>query len=339
MAIDIDNMVTPLSDDAPSGPDLSYESERQLIESAFERSVSDDSVAEEDVSRWRDTINLITTQGALTRDLWLPVYLMRAAAQSGNFELVADGSEWLARLLEERWDDVHPQLDDYGFIGRKTPCESLTRIGDFLAPMGKVTLIEHQRLGRYTGNDFLRFQQEGSGADNYGMFRALLDATSEDDLRQIHDRLESIENAIRRTDSVMTAMADGDTATNFAPTYEVLGKLKRAVASFIPGLDDTATDAQSASGGSDAASYSGGGGGSAPSGPGFSGGVNSRDDVVRALDAICAYYARCEPASPVPFALRRARQWISLDFMAVLEDIAPGSLQEAQRVLTSGRES
>ena len=335
MAIDIDSLVAPVSDDAPSGPDLSYESERQQIEIAFERSVSDDNAAEEDTSAWRDTIGLILDQGKLTRDMWLPVYLMRAAAQSGNFEMLADGAEWLARLLEERWDDVHPQLDEYGFIGRKTPCESLTRIADFLAPFGRMALIEHQRLGRYSANDFERFHKEGASADNYGMFRALLDASSEEDLRAVHDRIEAIEGAIRRVDAVMTANAEGDTATNFAPTYELLGRVRKAVASFVPGMEAVAETHDAGDVGGSPVSYASSG----PAGPGFSGGINSRDDVIRALDAIVDYYARQEPASPVPFALRRARQWISLDFMAVLEDIAPGSLDEAGRVLKSGRES
>ena len=61
--------------------------------------------------------------------------------------------------------------------------------------------------------------------------------------------------------------------------------------------------------------------------------------MVRAIDAIAEYYARKEPGSPVPFALRRARDWVSLSFLEVLEDIAPNSLDEARRVLTNGRES
>jgi type VI secretion system protein ImpA len=202
-----------------------------------------------------------------------------------------------------------------------------------------MTLLEHQRLGRYSCNDFERFHKEGAGADNYGMFRALLDATSEEDLRAVLDRLEGLENAIRRVDGVMTANADGDTATNFAPTYEALGRYRAAVASFVPGMDSAPAGddgSQPAYGSAPSASA---GYAAAPSGPGFSGGIASRDDVIRALDAIDAYYARHEPSSPVPFALRRARQWISLDFMAVLEDIAPGSLDEASRVLKSGRES
>jgi type VI secretion system protein ImpA len=55
------------------------------------------------------------------------------------------------------------------------------------------------------------------------------------------------------------------------------------------------------------------------------------------LDSITDYYARREPGSPVPLVLRRARDWVTLDFLSVLEDIAPNSLEEARRVLVTGR--
>ncbi|MBW8783924.1 MAG: hypothetical protein JF593_04675, partial [Novosphingobium sp.] len=261
---------------------------------------------------------------------------MRAAAQTGNIDLVVTGAELFAGLLEERWADVHPQLDEYGFIGRKTPCESLTRLVDFLGPLARVPLIEHPRLGRYSGADFDRFHQEGSDAPNFGMFRALLDATPPEELQQIVDRLDALRSAIRRADTVLTINADGDTATNFQPTYELLDKLRRGVAATIPGAPVAVPEVT--------AVQASGNGGSlstlapvANGGESFGGAVNSREDVIRALDAISSYYARHEPASPVPFALRRARDWISLDFLAVLEDIAPGGLDEAKRVLTSGR--
>lgn len=332
MAIDIDTLTAPLTEEQPSGPDLSYDSERQEIESAFERSVSDGG-AGGDETDWRGTIRLITAQAERTRDLWLPVYLMRAAAQSGNFEMVSDGAELLACLLEDRWEDVHPQLEEYGFTGRKTPCESLTRIGEFLGPLSRIPLLEHQRLGRYSGADFERFHDHGSSAENYGMFRALIEATSADDLQALVDRLDALRAAIKRADLVMTANAEGDTSTNFQTTYEALDKIRRAVASNLPDGGNVGDGEAGESGDN----WGSSGDSASQGGAGFSGGINSRNDVIRALDAISAYYTRSEPASPVPFALRRAKEWISLDFLAILEDIAPGSLEEARRVLTSGR--
>jgi type VI secretion system protein ImpA len=330
MALDIGALVAPLSDEEPSGPDLYGDYDRQAIEGAFERSVSDDGAGAAEAD-WADTIDKIVRQAGQTRDLWLPVYLMRAAAQAGQFDLVVDGAELLARLIEERWDDVHPQLDEVGFIGRKNPCESLTRLGDFLGPLQRATIVSHARLGSFSGADFIRFNDEGSAAENFGLFRALVEATPIEDLEAIVARIAALGTALRRADSALTSHAGDDTSINFQPAYDTIERLRKAVSAQLPtGADEAQPD--------DFAIQADGGGQPAPvSGKSFAGAINSRADVVRAIDQICAYYERNEPGSPVPFVLRRAKDWISLDFMAMLEDIAPGSLDEATKVLKSQR--
>lgn len=335
MAIDIDALIAPVTSDSPAGPDLSYEAARQDIESAFEKSISDDSAARSEVD-WHQTTNKILGEAEKTRDLWLAVYLMRAGAKAGLLETVEDGAALLAGLFEARWEAVHPQLEDFGFQGRKGPCESLTRIAEFLNPLRNVILLKHHRLGQYSGADFDRFRVGGASEDGYGMFRALLEETSDDDLSAIVTRLTNIGDAIRRADAVLTANADGDTGTNFQPTYDTLSQMARSVSSFLrlqaaaesPTSDETV-----------GVEDSGGNADSATTGARFGGAISSREDVLRAIDAIGEYYARKEPASPVPFALRRARDWVSLDFLSVLEDIAPNSLDEARRVLINGRKS
>lgn len=338
MALDIAALVAPLSDDAPSGPDLSYDNERVEIESAFERSVSVDSSGDEDTTDWRQVIAQITAQSERTRDMWLPVYLMRAAAASKRFDLVVDGAQLLAGLVEERWGDVHPQLDEYGFIGRKTPCESLTRTSEFLAPMSRVPLIEHPRLGRFTGEDLLRFRDQGAAAENYGMFRKVVEDMPGEDLQAILSNFDALATAIRRLDGVMTANAEGDTATNFRPTYDLLDSIRGALVAHVPGAEPEpvaqtiAENGWPADAGDGAMDFSNA---AMVAGPGFSGTIRSRDEAIRALDAICAYFAAFEPGSPVPLALTRAREWIGLDFMSVLQDIAPNSLGEAGSILRS----
>ena len=329
--MDIESLVAPLSEDEPSGPDLSYDSERQQIESVFERQAGG-SDEDDEAPDWRGAIELIKAQAKRTRDLWLPTYLMRAAAQIGDFELLVEATEWFARLIEERWLDVHPQLDEYGFIGRKTPCASLTTIGDFLLPLGKVPLLTHPRLGKFSGVDFDKFRVQGSSADDYGRFRAVIEATDVSELQLIVDRFDLLRGAIGRADAILTANAESDTATNFAPTYEQIDKIRRAVAEFVPGTANASEGVQTDTSRSVQSTPQ-----TPNSGPDFSGGINSRDDAVRALAAIGEYFLRHEPSSPVPVLLRRAKEWISLDFLAILEDIAPGSVDEANRVLKSGR--
>jgi hypothetical protein len=105
--------------------------------------------------------------------------------------------------------------------------------------------------------------------------------------------------------------------------------MKQAVQSFTSApATEEAEGAQI--GESDAGAPSGGG-------PRIAGRVESREDVVKALDAIADYYRRREPTSPVPAALQRVREWVNLDFLALLEDIAPNSLDEAKRVLVTQR--
>lgn len=330
--IDIDELVAPLSDESPAGEDMDGTTERYAIEEPFQVETGEDDGAEADLD-WRGTVRRILDQAAQTRDLWLATYLMRAGTKLGDLDTVTSGAQLLAGLLERQWEHVHPQLEMVDFIGRKAPCEALTKYRDFLAPLRKVILIEHPRLGRYSGEDLERFATEGEGADGYGMFRAALESMAAEDIRVTVDRLDAIRDALRRSDTVLTAHAGDDTSTNFQPTYEAIEAIRRSVAPYA-GLGGEA-DAAAATP-SDAESSSAGAAGiGADDGGAFrvAGRIDSRDDVVKALDAIGDYYRLREPSSPVPALLRRARAWVGMDFLAVLEDLTPDSMADARKVL------
>lgn len=331
--MDVEELLAPVSEEEPVGPDLAYDAERGTIEQAFDSSVSIDTSGDAAAAAeidWRPVIGMIEQQSTRTKDVWLAVYLCRAGARSGRLALVETGALYLAGLLEQYWDKVHPQLEEYGFQGRKGPCESLTRRGEFLAPFERTPLLEHSRLGRFSGADFERFRAGAEAADGYGLFRAALADTPEETLTEIIGRLEAILAAFKRADAVLTANAEGDTGANFQPTYDLIAQMKKAVQSFTsaPAAEEAEAGETAVAAGPDAGS----GGG-----PRIAGRVESREDVVKALDAIADYYRRREPTSPVPAALQRVREWVNLDFLALLEDIAPNSLDEAKRVLVTQR--
>jgi type VI secretion system protein ImpA len=60
--------------------------------------------------------------------------------------------------------------------------------------------------------------------------------------------------------------------------------------------------------------------------------VRSRDDVLRAIDAICAYYARAEPSSPVPLLLQRCRRMVTMSFVDILKEMLPESVAGLQKI-------
>lgn len=323
---DLDALLRPVSDEDPTGPDLGYDPDRQAIEGAFDAAADGD-----DPVDWRDVVRRIEDQSGRTKDIWLAVYLARAGARSQRLDMVEIGCRYLAGLLDRYWDDVHPSLEEYGYEGRRGACEALVRIGEFIGPLRRTPLIEHPRLGSYTGEDVERFAREGDGAEGFGMFRAAVDDLPDGELAGAMARLASIREAIEAVDRTLAAHAGDDTGTNFAPTYAALDALRRALATFGGG---EAVDGEAESGEAGA----GGEAGASPAAGTSPGRVESRDDVRRALDAITDYYRRREPGSPVPVALDRARRWVDLDFLSLLRDIAPGSMDDARRVLTGDAE-
>jgi type VI secretion system protein ImpA len=330
MALDLEELLAPVSDDEPAGPDLAYDNDRVEIEQTFEVEVSIDAsgvaaeVAEVD---WRRVIEQITAQSRRTKDIWLAVYLCRAGARSGALDTVETGARYLAGLLEGYWPTLHPQLEEYGFQGRKGACDSLTANAQFIAPLRRITLLRHPRLGEYSGADFERFRAGGEAEDGFGMFRAALEDVGDDGLRGIVAQIDGIVDGLKRADAVLTANAEGGGGTNFRPTYDALAEIKRSVQAFFTA--PTSNDIQAEDSAEGASPRASGGG---------NGRIETREDVIRTLDALSEYYRRREPAHPAPILFQRAREWVMLDFMAILEDIAPSGVDEARIVLQSRRQ-
>lgn len=323
MSLDLDSILAPVSEDNPVGEDLAYDNGRQQLEQAFE--VNEGEEAEE--KDWRPVFKLIEEQLGRSKDLWLPVYLARAGAKSGSLEMVELGVQGLAGLMERYWDTAHPQLEELGLMGRKAPCDSLASRGEFLIPLEKTVLLAHPRLGRFTGQDIERFRTEQEAADGYGMFRAALEEIGDEGLQEVLRRIETIDSALRQADKIFTDAAAGDPSPNYANTYAALATIKQAVSSFLStAAPETAGDEMAEN---DAAPGAAGGGGGAR----LSGRVQSRDDVIRALEAIADYYRRAEPSHPLQQFTLRARHWVNLDFMDLMREIAPDGMDNARRIL------
>ena len=59
---------------------------------------------------------------------------------------------------------------------------------------------------------------------------------------------------------------------------------------------------------------------------------------MRALELICEYYANNEPSSPVPLLARRAKRLVTMDFMEILQDLAPEGVSQVEIIKGSDPE-
>lgn len=326
MRIDLEGLLAPISEDSPAGEDLSDDNDRLAIDDLFESVQRDDFSGDE--PNWRSVTEEVVGLAKRSRDIWLAVYICRAGAKLGDLEQVAGGAKLLAGLLQD-WDAVYPTIEDVGAQGRKSRCSELSQRRAFLKALAGAPLVSDPRHGSFSYAD-LEGYASPEDAD-IGLTR-IMEGNGKTQLAASIAHVDEIAEAIRAAEAAFRSHSDSTADwPEFGPLYEMLTGMRRVAA---PWLGEDAAKSSGDNSAPDAPAEARPAPAGEPSAPGS---IRSRDDVLRAIDAICGYYARHEPASPVPLALKRARGWVSLDFLSVLQDIAPDSLSDAQRVLMQTR--
>jgi type VI secretion system protein ImpA len=72
--------------------------------------------------------------------------------------------------------------------------------------------------------------------------------------------------------------------------------------------------------------------GAAVQAPQIPGEINTREDVVAALDRICDYYSKREPSSPLPLLLQRCKRLVSASFLDIIQEMLPDAIERAKAI-------
>jgi type VI secretion system protein ImpA len=330
----LDELLAPIGDDSPTGPDMDESAEFDRLRTAFEVNFPLDAKVVEadegapapapvDWEQLRDEIEALCDQ---TKDLFLAVSYARCGLVLGELETVERGLMFTAGLLEAYWEGVNPPIDGpMGYPGRAGILENLAQRGAFGIPFLQMAVLREGRAA-LTADQLTEAARDGAASDHFASVRRVLDAASDEQKQAIAARLTAILDAISRIEGVMKSHGP---APDFSTTRDIVEMAHSAFAELagLVGPDSDANGADQSDGEPVVDATSGAGG------PAFSGQVRSRDDVLRALTEIEQYYARAEPGHPVKVAAARLRGWVTKDFMAILEDIVPGSVDDAKNVL------
>lgn len=330
----LDELLAPIGGESPTGPDLDESAEFDRLRTAFEINFPLDakvvdaeegapSPAPVDWEALRDEIETLCDQ---TKDLFLAVSYARCGLVIGDLETVERGLMFVAGLLESYWEGVNPPIDGpMGYPGRAGILENIAQRGAFGIPFLQMAVLRDGRTA-LTAEQLTDTAANGAASDHFASVRRLLDGWGDEQKQAVDARLTAIFDAVGRIDQAMKQHGAGP---DFSTTRDILEMVQNAFVE-LAGLTSPDGHAGSAAeaDGAPAAATSGDTGGAA-----FSGHVRSRDDVLRALTEIEQYYARAEPGHPVKVAAARLRGWVTKDFMAILEDIVPGSVDDAKNVL------
>jgi len=344
VAIDIEKFLTEITPDQVCGDDLEYDAEfialEQEVQGKAEQSMGD-SVIEAEPPNWREVKKQAEQLLARTRDLRVCMYYLRALTEIDGLLGLADGMALLKATTEKFWDDLHPQLDpddDNDPTERVNVLISLCDFSTFLHPLQKVPLVESKGLGRFNLRDIqlangsvILSEKEQKAEMELPQMAAVDGAFQECDsetvlatataARNIQDNLNQLEAFV--TDKVGT-----NNAASFTELRVLLKDINSIVADQVErlGMDDVDNvDMEDTAEESDGDPSS-----KKPAKTSGSAGINSSQDVIKALNLISEYYKKNEPSSPIPMMLERVTGLVGKSFFEVLQDIAPNGVEQVE---------
>ncbi len=331
--MDAQSLLEPVSDEEPSGPDLEYDPNFGEVERASQGKASQelgDSIVEGEPPDWAAVVSGCQELLGQTKDLRLAVLLTRGSLARTGFGGLAQGLELCLGLLNGFWETVHPQLDPDDDNDPTIRSNTLSQLADeegLLRDLQLAPMISVRGFGTVT----YRALQVANGDATPAEDEEVLDSASVngcllecpmDDLRTLAEDIGRASELAKAVQATFDELAP-NSLLNLEKLDGILSGAHRDVAVFLAKRgEDISVDGESGEGEGD-------GGARGPSAPGQ---VASRGDVIKSLDAVIAYYRSEEPSSPVPLLLQRAKRLAAMDFLEIIQDMAPDGLDQIRNV-------
>ncbi|WP_109482222.1 type VI secretion system protein TssA [Paraburkholderia sp. C35] len=331
-------LLAELSPDSPCGDDVEYDPMflelEQVVHGKPEVQYGDTVVAATPPD-WKVAQSLSLELFSKSRDLRVAAHLARALLNRQGFVGLAEGMALIEGLLEQYWDHVHPQLDP---DDDNDPTARINALAVLVEASGMLLDVRDTALAASRTHGIVRLRDieyatgdmpvpDGVEPPTLASIDAAI-ADVRDEAANVHAALLAARQSNTRIETLLTERVGAAQSIDLSPLSRLLQQAAHFLGERVSDAGEQA--AEEASGGEGEEAAAGSTGGAARAAP--SGEVNSRQDVIRQLDKICAYYEKQEPSSPVPLLLMRARRLVDKSFIEILQDLAPEGLGQARQV-------
>ncbi|PCK09646.1 MAG: type VI secretion system protein TssA [Alteromonadaceae bacterium] len=334
VVIDINDLLQPVNDDAPSGEDIrdnpSPTSDYQTVKAArnqaraAERQNIHDGESIEAIEHWQKIVELtpkILKEQA--KDLEIASWYTEAVTRVHGFSGLRDAFDLIDGLIENFWDTLHPMPDEFGIETRVACLSGLNGEGAegvLIAPLRRLALTEARDPGPFSLWQYKQAVDAQKISD---------DRARNNKIENLGFKQEDIEDSVSRTSSEfyvdlrddvsrcidtykaigvkLNEKCDSGEAPATRNIIEVLedclrtvnhiGKLKFPIEA-TEDADEEAQEANAEDGTSVVTKVV------VAKGP-----IASRDDAFKQLLEIADYFRKSEPHSPVSYILQKAVKW------------------------------
>jgi type VI secretion system protein ImpA len=333
--IDVERLSSPLEGGEGCGRDMEYDADFLSLEQASkgkEEQQFGETIVPAEEPDWLRVKQLCLTLLEQTRDIRVAVMLTRASAHLDGLGGYLNGIRLLHAYCERYWTEVFPRLDpdfENDPVMRINALSTLSAGDGGLRDLRLCTFLKG-RVGTVTGRDF--FYGLGSldvpagiSVKSDAELSNLISAFNED-IPGSPDVITQAYQAVDELQKLIVEKAGGQNATDFKPILKLLNAPAKLVKKVLSGAEEEQS-AEEGSGAEVSSEGTGGGGGFK-----ISGSIKSREDAYQALERVCDYFEKYEPANPAPLFIRRAQKVMTMNFVDIVQELVPESLSQLKNL-------
>jgi len=346
---DLDGLLEPVSAEAPCGTDLEMTGDADFFELGRlgqgkpEQQIGNTIIPASDPD-WKQLQKKAIELLRRSKDLRPAVELTRSLVRTDGWPGFAKGVGIIRGLVERYWEGLFPLLDP---DDDNDPQMRLSILRDLIAPaqllaMRRTPLVASKTLGKFSLKDLEIANNEsppdkGVPAPSMASIDGAARDTDLDALDQSATGVQASLAHVAGLQAALTEKIDAGDAVSVCGPLNIL--LKKADAFLAPRLAQrkplpVVVEEEVPVAESDVKS-----GAAAPprQGGGLGGSISSREEVVKAIDLIMAYYARYEPSNPVPLLMARCKRLVMMSFVDIVKELVPEVLKQVEALKGQGQ--
>lgn len=327
----IEKLLQPVSPDQPCGPDLSNDPSFDALETLLKGKpeVEIGSVLKPaEPPDWNELRKQSAEYLGKSKHLRVATMFCGSLLKTGGVEGFRDGLQFIRGLLEQHWAAFYPLLDPEDNNDpemRLNILRALTLERGALAA-GWLTIVDSlyaaevcrpRGMAPVTFDQVLSIKQNPPDGSSVSKLGAAIRSAGGEALAARHQALKELLEAVEGMDQFLTSTLGAGKTISFEVLENALKETLGLIAPYLAGGGAEAGEAGAATAEAGGDGLTGGG----AAGISVRGPVRSREDVVKVLDSICAYYDQVEPGSPVPYLLRRAQKMVKMNFVQAIEEL------------------
>lgn len=324
-AMNVDEWLRDTEVEPPCGPNLEYDDAFMALENAAvgkpEQQYGDTVIPAVDPD-WKLVLEQSSQLLNRSKDLRATLLLTRALTRIEGLAGFVRGLELTRRLLETRWDELHPRLVIDGEADPVIRANALAGLADeagLLRDLRAASLISTPvgPISVRTAEAVLKRDPiAAAGVTEAQLAMAAKAAANGSDapIKLIPGALDHC----RAIASIASERMGAAEAPDLQPIVSLLDTVGRLVAP-VRGNGEARHDEETVAG-------------AKPVQAAGIGELRTRQDAIKALDAVCEFLSASEPSNPAPLLIRRAKRLIGSDFIDIMREIAPDAMAHVEAI-------